>query len=277
MNSASKSPLPRRTRQQDTEANPNASFYESIAGIYDLLYEDVDADEAHRQWSLLVRRCTGLPRPCQAQIPRLLDVGCGTGRYLVPWARAGFLVTGIDASKRMIARAEARRKESGWASRIRLVCGDVRRRNPRLDKHGPFAVAVAHFNFLNLFAPRELEDVLSSLRGCMERGGRLFADVAPPSLLPEGGRERLALGGMTVEVEISPDRASGVVTKRYRLGGEWTEERYWLHSTATLRRAAKAAGWQLESVHGWHPDCPADPWGPGRKGRGHRVYVFRAL
>ncbi len=36
---------------------------------------------------------------------RILDVGCGTGRHSVELASRGYLVTGVDLSETMLARA----------------------------------------------------------------------------------------------------------------------------------------------------------------------------
>src|SRR4030088_1687905 len=101
-------------RQRSAPPDQSPQFYEQVAPIYDELYEDVDVEEAVRQWRLLVVGCAGLPSRKQRQeLPRLLDLGCGTGRYLAPWAAAGFRVTGVDASKRMISSARRRREVSG--------------------------------------------------------------------------------------------------------------------------------------------------------------------
>jgi hypothetical protein len=117
--------------------------------------------------------------------------------------------------------------------------------------------------------------MMRSLRSAMTPEGRLFTDCAPPWLMPEKGCERYDLGGRRgVEVHTIPDRASGAVTRRYCYRGDWLEEKYWLHSAATLRSAAATANWQIESVRSWQPDCRSDPWGPPRRNRGHRLYIF---
>ena len=40
----------------------------------------------------------------------VLELGCGTGRVLVPLAAAGHLITGIDRSRPMLNRARANEK-----------------------------------------------------------------------------------------------------------------------------------------------------------------------
>lgn len=63
------------------------------------------------------------PRP-----GRLLDLGCGTGRLLVPFARRGHWVLGVDLSPEMLAVARARAAEAGApvhllrANLARLAC-----------------------------------------------------------------------------------------------------------------------------------------------------------
>jgi SAM-dependent methyltransferase len=50
------------------------------------------------------------PRP-----GRLLDLGCGTGRLLVPFARQGYRVLGVDLSAEMLAVARAKAGAAGAA------------------------------------------------------------------------------------------------------------------------------------------------------------------
>jgi SAM-dependent methyltransferase len=260
-----------------TSANQNTRFYERIAPIYDSLYDDVDAEEAVRQWLLLVKKHTGLPKRGKKPLPRLVDLGCGTGRYLDPWASAGFSVTGVDASKGMISRARKNLKMSACDAQIRLVNCDLRKRSPTLSKGQPFDVAVAHLNFLNLFPPKEIVAVMKSLGSCMTEGARFFTDCASPALIPEPGGERVVLAdGTAVDVTTRPDIAESTVIRSYRFRRSEASEKYWLHSTPTLKAAASRAGWRLESSFDWRPDRPRAPWLPLQKSaEGHRVAVFR--
>jgi len=42
------------------------------------------------------------------RISRILDLGCGTGRHAIEFARRGFDVTGVDFSEAMLTRARER-------------------------------------------------------------------------------------------------------------------------------------------------------------------------
>src|SRR5262249_25410497 len=56
---------------------------------------------------------------------RILDVGTGTGRAAIALAKAGAVVTGVDASRDMLAVAERRAREEGAA--VTFASGDAHR------------------------------------------------------------------------------------------------------------------------------------------------------
>jgi SAM-dependent methyltransferase len=257
--------------------NANHCFYDAIASLYDRLYEDVDATEAVRQWLLLIAKSqpmltTALRQNAQ---PRLLDLGCGTGLYLEPWAAAGFCVTGVDASISMVRQARRRKQGSAYSARISLAQHDLRLPSAGLKRHGPFDIAVAHFNFLNLFPLIEVEDILREIRQYLSHGSRFVTDCAPPDLIPPQGDEFRQLGPkLRIQITTKPDPSRRRVTQIYRCQDRILREQYWFHSTAELAKAAKAAGWRLEAVHAWRPDRPECPWSSRRRVVSHRVCVF---
>jgi 2-polyprenyl-3-methyl-5-hydroxy-6-metoxy-1,4-benzoquinol methylase len=55
----------------------------------------------------------------------LLDVGCGTGRYALEFARRGAQVTGIDIAANMVQVCEARAREQGLAARCQFIVSDL--------------------------------------------------------------------------------------------------------------------------------------------------------
>jgi len=56
---------------------------------------------------------------------RILDVGCGSGRYAVELARRGAQVVGIDFSKPMVALALQAAEAAGVAPSCQFLVGDV--------------------------------------------------------------------------------------------------------------------------------------------------------
>jgi SAM-dependent methyltransferase len=255
------------------------AFYEWLAPIYDDLYDAIDVEEAVRQWNILVRKLTRLPRAGHPR-PRLLDIGCGTGRYLMEWTAVGFDVTGVDASRSMVTRAKRRAKTGAPGVPVPAVIrGDLRNDVRQLRARGPFDVAVAHFNFLNLFTVEDVSLVLAHLAPSMARGAFLFADCAPPDLAAETSEEALTLPNgqrLTISTSTEIRRGSRAILRGYRHRGSTRSERYHLHSIAELRRAARAAGWRVERVMEWRPERVRAPWAFTRVARNrHRVYALR--
>ncbi len=110
------------------------------------------------------------------QGPRVLEIACGSGRVLVPLARAGFDVVGIDVSAHMLALARA--KLSAAALTARLVNADMR--DFRLDEadFDLAIVAVKSFAYLT-----ERDDQLRCLRSThahLRPGGLLAIDFMHP-------------------------------------------------------------------------------------------------
>src|SRR5438094_9850578 len=58
----------------------------------------------------------------------VLEIGCGTGRVLIPTARAGLDIVGLDLSPHMLAVCRQRLLDESEAvqERVRLVQGDMR-------------------------------------------------------------------------------------------------------------------------------------------------------
>src|SRR5262245_42591953 len=58
----------------------------------------------------------------------VLEIGCGTGRVLIPIARAGLDITGLDRSTAMLAvcRRRLAQEPAAVQERVQLVQGDMR-------------------------------------------------------------------------------------------------------------------------------------------------------
>lgn len=108
----------------------------------------------------------------------LLDAGCGTGRVLVPLARAGFTVAGLDISSAMLARAQVRLDaEPELLLRAGLWRGDLR--TFELDQR--FALAFLALNsFLHLVTLEDQRAALARLHGHLLPSGMLLLDLFNP-------------------------------------------------------------------------------------------------
>lgn len=111
----------------------------------------------------------------------ILEIGCGTGRILIPTARAGKKITGLDTSPGMLARLQQnlQRESVAVQENITLALGDMRDFN--LSKK--FALITTPFRpFQHI---ETVEDQLRTLRCVydhLETGGRFVLDLFNPSL-----------------------------------------------------------------------------------------------
>jgi SAM-dependent methyltransferase len=111
----------------------------------------------------------------------VLEIGCGTGRVLIPTARAGIEITGLDLSTHMleVCRRQLEAEPGEVQSRAQLLCMDMR--NFELSRQ--YSLVTLPFRpFQHLTT---VEDQLSCL-ACIHRhllpGGRLILDLFNPSL-----------------------------------------------------------------------------------------------
>lgn len=108
----------------------------------------------------------------------MLDLGCGTGRWSIPIARAGLAVVGVDRSREMIARLLAK----PGAALAPVVLADA----TRLPFRGAFdAVVLSHF----LHLVPSLDAVAEGLRPVLRPGARLL--VVDFTYLPRPTSDRV--------------------------------------------------------------------------------------
>ncbi len=163
------------------------AFYDKIAGVYDLLAERSEEP---------VRR-VGLDMLDVQPGQTVLEIGFGTGRSLVPLARAvgpKGRVLGIDLSAKMLDISETRIRDEGLDERVQLSCGDA----------------------LNLPYPSESVDGIF-----MSFTLELFDTPEIPLVLSEC-RRVLKQGGALVVVGMSRTRGPGVMTEVF----EWTHRHF---------------------------------------------------
>lgn len=76
----------------------------------------------------------------------VLELGCGTGRVLLPMARTGEPVVGLDRSTNMLGLARRRFRRARGTDSARLVRGDIRSLPFASDR--PFSLVMAPYGVL---------------------------------------------------------------------------------------------------------------------------------
>jgi len=110
----------------------------------------------------------------------VLELGCGTGRILLPTARAGCTVAGLDGSREMLARCEARLRDEPAEVRARVTLhrGDAR----DFDLGARFGLVTAPFRLMQQVVTVDDQlRLLASVARHLEPGGRFVFDVYNPS------------------------------------------------------------------------------------------------
>jgi SAM-dependent methyltransferase len=111
----------------------------------------------------------------------VLEIGCGTGRVLIPTARAGKEIVGLDMSTAMLAvcREKLSREPADVQARVRLVKGDMRAFD--LDRQMGL-VTIPFRPFQHLVGVEDQIACLTCIHRHLADGGRLILDLFNPSL-----------------------------------------------------------------------------------------------
>lgn len=111
----------------------------------------------------------------------VLELGCGTGRILLPTARAGIPITGLDLSAEMlrICRQSLQRETPSVQEKVQLIQGDMR--DFDLERH--FRLITVPFRaFHHLLKVKDQLACLACMYRHLEQGGSLIIDLFNPYL-----------------------------------------------------------------------------------------------
>ena len=109
------------------------SVYDHIPD-FGLLYDSVPLYQARKDVDFYVAEA-------KAAQGGVLEVGCGTGRILLPIARAGSSIVGIDSSRQMLARCRAKLAAESAEVRKRARVEDHEMRDFDLGSRFPLIIA----------------------------------------------------------------------------------------------------------------------------------------
>jgi ubiquinone/menaquinone biosynthesis C-methylase UbiE len=252
----------------DTMATEGWHGWDDYARFYDWENARTMGRKDVRFWQDFARREGG----------RVLELGCGTGRVLVPVARAGVPVVGIDRSRPMLEYALRRMRRLPAARRPALVRGDIRSLPFR---NGAFSAVMAPYGILqSLTKEADLAATLADAARVLRKGGALGVDLVPD--LPAWdeyrdqtrleGRLRNIPGHVTLVESVRQDRRRKltIFDQEYveRLGGQTRRHRFSLtFRTLPLPQMVarvEKAGFRVTAILGdyrgrvW--DLRADVW-----------------
>jgi SAM-dependent methyltransferase len=195
--------------------------------------------------------------------PRVLDLGCGTGRLAIAMAGAGHEVTAVDPAR---ASLDAARRKPG-ADRVRWIEGSFEALPPRAFDVAFLAGHVAEL----LVTDDEWSGALHALRDCLTTDGRLILDSRDPAARPWQDWNRPATersivlaDGSVVRAwtESDPDKEGATVSVvHHYLFPDGLEligtAVHRFRDESTLRDSLRTAGFRVEELYGGWSREPA--------------------
>lgn len=182
-----------------------ADGYDTYADVADL-YDRVVPYAARRDVAFFVDQA-------KAAGGTVLELGCGTGRVLIPTARAGVEITGIDLSPQMLAicREKLAREAPDVGARTTLHQADMR----QLQLARRFKLVTIPFRpFQHLESVDDQLACLACVREHLTPQGRLILDLFNPNLAMLVSENALTEGGSEPEFTMPDGRR---VQRRHRL------------------------------------------------------------
>jgi SAM-dependent methyltransferase len=204
---------------------------------------------------------------------RTLELGCGTGRLLVPIARAGVDIVGLDRSAEMLSRARARLQRLRTPVRASLVRGDMR--YLPFDRAQPFDLIIGAYGVVqSLVRERDLAATLHAAADLVAPGGVLALDLVPDVPRWKEYSRRLVLRDdkgprglpVTLVESVRQDRARKLTIFDHEFAEGTGRTRHVRRFTITfrtvtiqsLRRRLERLGFHIDAVLGGYDGQPWD-------------------
>lgn len=146
----------------------NNEYTSFFAEFYDILQSNTSDIKA-------------LIKIAQKQGQTVLELGSGTGRILIPLAKAGLNVTGLEFSRDMIdiANRKLEAEDSKVRNRCKIMQGDVL----DFNLNAAFDLVLASCNFINHFTDyKSLKQIFSNARDHLKDNGVFLIDCSLPNV-----------------------------------------------------------------------------------------------
>ena len=223
------------------------------ASVYPFFF----SEEAFNQAALRVPKVIQLSGRTSG---KLLDLGCGPGRYAIPLAREGFTVTGVDRTQLLLDRGKERAAAQGV--NVEWVQDDMR----RFIRPNSYDLVVSLFTSFGYFEGLdENRVVLENVSKSLAPGGVLFMDLA--------GKEVVARHYQPAGVNALPN--GDLMIERRQVIEDWQKAstqiitviqgqvriipiRLWIFSALELKGLLADAGFNEVAIYGSFDGVPYD-------------------
>ncbi len=157
-------------------------MYDKIAHYYDLTHADLTEDIDY------ILELVG-ETAVSAQVSSILELGCGSGRLLLPLAKAGHHVTGIDTSPVMLSRARERlnREPATIQQRVILHQADM----TQFTTEAAYDWIIVPYNTFMHLSPQQMSLALKKMGQSLAENGRLLIDLINPVAVANTPNDRM--------------------------------------------------------------------------------------
>jgi SAM-dependent methyltransferase len=199
-------------------------MYDTIAHYYDLIHADLREDVPYI-----------LDLAAKADGP-VLELGCGSGRLLLPLALAGHRTTGLDNSAAMLSRARDRMAEESREvrQRVRLIEADMTSFELAGEREH-YVLAIFSYNTLMHLSSQQVVAALKCTGRHLKSQGQLFIDLTNPAAIAQTPNDR----ALTLEKRFVDLESGDVILQ---LASNWLEEPAQLLHITWMFDAVPAAG-----------------------------------
>lgn len=175
------------------------------------------------------------------QVPKVLEIGAGTGRVSLYLARRGINVVGVEPSAGMLARAtvkaEAEASSNGHKLAIELIQASAQ--DMRLGEQ--FELVIAPFNALmHLYTPNEQAQALQNIRAHTKQGGRLVFDLYMPNFGQLGVLRHEGETFFSRQPDSRGSRSDVFLLQRHDAANQLLTTEYFIDTTGTDQRLTRS-------------------------------------
>ncbi len=135
------------------------NLYKSFALVYD---EAIDPS---------IRFLSFVKKFARKKNARVLDIGCGTGKYTIPLAWHGFQIKGVDSSKEMLAIAKKKATKAGL--KVKFECSKIE----CFKEKEKFDVVVSGDCLNHLLKEKNLLQAFSSVHHLLGKKGKFIFQI----------------------------------------------------------------------------------------------------
>jgi len=231
------------------KGNKMAEWFEKFFnGLYGYVEPNVFDDARTAEQARMVNRLIGVRKG-----QRVLDVPCGSGRLLIPMARTGVAMTGVDFVARSLRRARRHARREGLD--VRLVCRDMR----NITFRGEFDAAVNWGGSFGYFSDADNAAFCERVLRALKPGGRFLIDGINKSWVETHFRPRSehTFGAVRLVQERGWDERTGraVATWTFTKGRKVERHRLSmrLYNGTEMRSLLHTAGFREIKCFGYPP------------------------